>query len=73
MTEFNKKVIFNYFIKRQFSYCLLPWMFSKRAVNHKIRRLKKAGLGALLNDVTLTFRDMELKSKVLYISDGCCT
>ena len=72
MTEFNKKVTFNYFIKRQFSYCLLPWIFSRRAVNQKIRRLKKAGLRALLNDVTLTFRDMESKSKVLYISDGCC-
>ena len=72
MNEFNKKGIFNYFIKRQFSYCLLPWMFSRRAVNHKIR-LQKARLRALLNDVTLTFRDMELKSKVLYISDGCCT
>ena len=72
MTEFSKKVIFNYFIKRQFSYCLLPWMFSRRAVNHKIR-LQKARLRALLNDVTLTFREMESKSKALYISDGCCT
>ena len=40
MTDFNKTVIFNSFIKGQFSYCPLLWMFSStRAVNHKINRL----------------------------------
>ena len=28
MTDFNKKVIFNPFIKGQFNYCPLLWMFS---------------------------------------------
>ena len=73
MTDFSKKVVFNYFIKGQFSYCPLPWMFSRTTVNHRIRRLQEAGLRALLNDETSTFRDMVSKSKVLYISDGCCT
>ena len=28
MTDFNKKIIFNSFIKGQFNYCPLLWMFS---------------------------------------------
>ena len=58
MTDFNKKVILNSFIKEQFNYCPLLWMFSTRAVNHKINRLHETGLRALLNDETSTFNDM---------------
>ena len=39
MTDFNKNVIFNFFIKGQVNYCPLFWMFSTRAVNHKINSL----------------------------------
>ena len=63
MTDFNKKVIFNPFIKGQFSYCPLLWMFSTRAVNHKINRHHERGLRALLNDETSTFNGMLPKSK----------
>ena len=38
MTDFNKSNIFNSFIKGQFNYCFLLWMFSTRTVNHKIHR-----------------------------------
>ena len=62
MTNFNKKVIFNSFIKGQFNYCPLLWMFSTRAVNHKINRLHERGLRTLLNDETSTFNDMLSKS-----------
>ena len=62
MTDFNKKVIFNPFIKGQFNYCPLLWMFSTWTVNHKINRLHKRGLRALLNDETSTFNDMLSKS-----------
>ena len=54
MTDFNKNVIFNYFIKEQFNYCPLLWIFSTTAVSHKIYRLHKRGLRALLIDETLT-------------------
>ena len=37
-------------------------MFSTRAVNHKINRLRKRGLRALLNDENSTFNDMLSKS-----------
>ena len=37
MNYFNKKVIFNFFIKEQFNYCVLLSMFRSRAVNHKIK------------------------------------
>ena len=62
MTDFNKKVIINSFIKGQFNYCPLLWMFSTRALNHKINRLQERGLRALLNDETTTFNDMLSKS-----------
>ena len=62
MTDFNKKAILNFFIKGQFNYCPLLWMFSTRAVNHKINRLHERGLRALLNDEASTFNDMLSKS-----------
>ena len=62
MTNFNKKVIFNSFIKGQFIYFPLLWMLSIRNVNHKINRLHEGGLGALLNDETSAFNDMLSKS-----------
>ena len=62
ITDFNKKVIFNSFIKGQFNYCPLLWMFSTRAVSHEINRLHERGLKALLNDETSTFNDVLPKS-----------
>ena len=62
MTDFNKRVTFNSFIKEQFHYCLLLWMFSTRAVNHKINRLHERGLRALLNYKTSKFNEMLSKS-----------
>ena len=35
MTDFNEKVMFNSFIKGQFNYCLLLWIFCTRAANGK--------------------------------------
>ena len=62
MIDFNKKVIFNSFIKGQFNYCFLLWVFSTRAVNHKINKLHERELRALLNDETSTFNHMLSKS-----------
>ena len=63
MTDLNKSVIFNSFIKGKFNYCPLLWMVSTRAVNHKINRLHERGLRALLNDETWTFNNMLSKIK----------
>ena len=62
MTDFDKNVMMNSLIKEQINYCPLLWMFSTRAVNHKINRLHERGLRALLNDETSTFNDMLSKS-----------
>ena len=62
MTDFNKKVIFNSFIKGQCNYCPLLWISSIIAVNYKINRLHERGLRVLLNDETSTFNDMLSKS-----------
>ena len=37
-TDFNKKVMFNCFIKGKFNYCSLFWIFSTGDINHKINR-----------------------------------
>ena len=47
----------NPFIKEQLPLnpsCLLPWVFSTRAVNYKISKLHEKGLRASLNDETST-------------------
>ena len=62
MTDFNKKVIFNSFLKGQFNYSPLLWIFSTREVKHKINKFHERGLKALLNDETSTFNDMLLES-----------
>ena len=62
MTDFNKKVILSSFIKGQFNYCSLLWMFNTRAVNHKINRLNEKRSIALLNHETSTFNDTLSKS-----------
>ena len=67
MTDFNKKVIFNSFIKGQFNYCPLLWIFSTRAVNHKINSLHERGLRALLNDETSAFNGKPSKSNDITI------
>ena len=55
MIGFNKKIKFNSFIKRQFNYFPLIWMFSTRAVKHKINRLYERVLIILLIYETWTF------------------
>ena len=60
MTHFNKKFTINSFIKGQFNYCSLLWMFSTRAANQKINRLHERR--ALLNHETSTFNNMLSKS-----------
>ena len=62
MTDFNQKVIFNSFIKGRYNYCTLLWMFSTRAINHKINRLHERELTALLSDENSTFQDKLSKS-----------
>ena len=55
MTDF--KIIFNSFIKGQFNYCPLSWMFSTLPVKHKIYRLHERRF--VLNDETSTFNDIK--------------
>ena len=63
MAYFNKKVIFKSYIKGQFSFCLLLWMFRTTVVNHEINTLLERGLRGLVNYETSTFNDMLSKSK----------
>ena len=53
---------FDSFIKEHFNYCPLLWMFSTRALNHKINKPIEEGLRPLLNDEISTFNEMLSKS-----------
>ena len=71
MTDFNKKVILSSFIKGQFNYCSLLWMFSTRIVNHKINRLHEKRSIALLTHETSTFNDTlsETNDTTIYVKN----
>ena len=65
ITDFNKKITFNSFIRDQFKYCPFFWMFSTRAVNIKLNRLYEKGVRASSNDKIPTFNDMYQKVTIL--------
>ena len=46
----KKKMIFNAFIKSQFSYCPLVWMFCSRLANNMISNIHERVLRIVLND-----------------------
>ena len=51
----KRKLVFNAFIKSQFAYCPLVWMFHDRKVNSKINRLHERALRIVYNDDLSTF------------------
>ena len=46
------------FIKSQFGYFTLVWMFHCRALNNKINRLHERGLRLVYKDVNLSFQQL---------------
>ena len=61
MSHFNKKIIF-ISLSKTISIIVELLIFSNKSANHKINRLNKKGLTALLNDKTSTFKEMLSKS-----------
>ena len=65
IADVNGQFISDSFIKRQFNYCPLLWLFSNRTLNHKLNRHNERGLRALLTDQTSTFNDQLSKVTIL--------
>ena len=51
----TKKILFNIFFQRQFSYCPLFWMCHSKILNSKINRLHERCLRLIYNDKNSTF------------------
>ena len=51
----QKILLYNSFIKSQFSYCPLIWMFHGKSTNNKVNRIQKRALMAVYNDFHSTF------------------
>ena len=49
-SPFQRKTLMNSFIKSQFSYCSLIWMFTFKGLNKKINRIHEKSLSLVLND-----------------------
>ena len=54
------KLIMNAFIKSQFSYSPLTWMFHSRKSNNRINRIHERALKTVYNDYTTTFENLLL-------------
>ena len=56
-------VLYKTFIRSNFNYCPLIWMFCGKTANNIINQLHKRALRVLHNDYTATFEDLLEKSK----------
>ena len=57
-SPFQRKTLLNSFIKSQFSYCSLIWMFTSKGLNEKINRIHEKSLRLFLNDHQSTLDEM---------------
>ena len=65
---FQRKTLSNSFIKSQFSYCPLIWMFTSKGLDEKINRIHEKSLRLVLNDHQPTLDEIldPLKEKTLH-------
>ena len=59
----QKRILMKTFVKSQFGYCPLIWMFHSRTVNSKINHLHKRSLRIVYNDYITLFEDLLKKDK----------
>ena len=58
MTNTQKKLIFSSFIKSQFSYCPLIWMFCSRTANNRINKIHERSLRVIYDDYNISFDEL---------------
>ena len=57
------------FVKAQFSYCPLVWMFSNRTLNTRINKLQERSLRILYRDDISTFEDLLVRDNSSTLHD----
>ena len=63
------KLLLESFVKSQFSYCPLVWMFSNRAMNARINKLQERSLRILYRDDESTFEELLVKDNSITVHD----
>ena len=63
----KKKILMNSFIRSQFSYCPLLWMFCSRELNRKINHVHERGLRMVYRDYTSSFEELLIKDESVCI------
>ena len=69
MSQSKRKLIMNAFIKSQFGYCPLVWMFHSRGLNNRINKIHERALRLVYNDSQSTFADLLTKDNSVSIHD----
>ena len=68
--EHNKlKILIRTFIKNEFNYCPLTWMFHNRTLNNKINKLHERALRIVYSNETSSFEDLLQKDKSFTIHE----
>ena len=63
------KLLMESFVKSQFSYCPLVWMFSNRILNNRINKLQERSLRILYKDDISTFQELLERDNSITIHD----
>ena len=61
----QRKLLFNAFIRSQFSYCPLVWMLHSKKLNHRINRIHERALRTVYKDYDSSFENLLLKDNSL--------
>ena len=65
----QRRVIMNAFIKSQFGYCPLVWMFHSRSANNRINIIHERALRVTYDDYNSTFAELLEKDKSMTIHE----
>ena len=72
LNHFQKNTLFKSFIKNQFNYCLLLWMFCSRSSNNLINKIHGRALSLTVEINDIPFQSYSLsKTKYLYTMKIC--
>lgn len=63
MNQIQRKIVFQSFVKSQFTYCPLIWMFCNRSENNRINRLHERALRLVNSDNNSTFEELLVQSR----------
>ena len=67
LTKDKLRILMNTFVKSQFNYCPLIWMFHNRTLNNKINKLHERALRIVYRDENLTFQDLLEKDNTITV------